>query len=327
MANYTRAKTWVDGEPLTGSDLNEEFNRIQAVLNGGLDQNNFAAGQYELPTIVNAGAARFQTGGLDNADLVAAAIAEAVAGSIKVVFVPRTLFGYGGEAGYSGSIFNTNVHMVREGQMGPGHDPVAYGAKPGDALVDDQTAFGAANAAAAASAIGANPGGKWIEVTLPGAYQLNSNVNLSANVGYIEYPGVTLAGTGVIVSAIGEERSGVIPLYGLANDTLTAAPGLVNILASASNTGAANFGRPMDDWALLYLEITVNEDSGANVVRCSGLAGVHVVTTNGDTVIDFIKDNAGAATLVQWTTTNTDGASAHNFDVSVKAVFAKKEAW
>lgn len=323
--NYNRLTIWGAVSHLYGTDLDAEFDAIQAVLNGGLELTNFAAGEVESPIIVNAGASRFQTGGLENAELVAAAVAEAVANNIKWVFVPRTLFGYGEDASWSAGIFNAGVALVREGQMMPGHDPVAYGAKPDDATVDDQPAFAVCNTQATGADRAGNPGGYYISVSLPGAYQLDSNVTLSADVGYIEGPGVTLAGTGIITSATtGVTKQGVVPFRGLVNQVKTAAPGPVNIPLSSSNPGVANFGNDMDDWMLVLLELHCDEDTGTDTAKGSGLYGLTVSTTNVDTVIDIVEEN-GVNTLVGWTQTNNDGGSAHDHEVTLTAYFVKKE--
>ncbi len=151
MSNYNRITVWGDGQGLTPTDLNAEFDAIRAVLNGGLDEANFESGEIELPHFVNAGSGRFQTGGLDNAALVAAAIAEAVIGNIKIVWVPATMFGYGEEVSYSSGQFDATIGMVFEGLPWNGHDPVAYGAKPDDPAVNDSTAIDAAKVGALAA--------------------------------------------------------------------------------------------------------------------------------------------------------------------------------
>jgi len=223
MSNYTRGTIWSDGANLTATDLNAEFDRIQAVINGGLEESNFAAGELEEPIVINAGDARFQTGGLDNSELVAAAIAEAVAGNKKWVFVPRTLFNYADEAAYSSAMYNTGVILIREGAIAFGFDPVAYGAAPDDATVDDSDPFDACVAGAAAAAIGGNPGGGIITVTLPGEYQLDSDVTLTDPVRIMRFPGVTFAGTGNIVNdaAVTPQPNGVHAAEDLAQVTVT----------------------------------------------------------------------------------------------------------
>ena len=325
MANYNRITIWGGVAHLYGTDLDAEFDAIKAVINGGLELSNFADGEVELPIIINAGDSRFQTGGLEDAELVAAAVAEAVAGNVKWVLVPRTMWGYGADASWAAGIFNTGVHMVREGQMMPGHDPVAYGSKVDDALEDDKPIFDVCVTQAAAAALTGNPGGIYVSVSLPGAYELGTDVTLAADVGYIEGPGVSLTGAGVITSATtGVTKQGIIPFRGLVNQVKTAAPGLVNILASATNTGAANFGNDMDDWMLVLLELHCDEDSGTNTAKGSGLYGLTVSTTNVTTVIDVVLEN-GVNTQVGWTQTNNDGGSAHDHEVTLTAYFVKKE--
>lgn len=144
MANYNRVTVWADGANLTASDLNAEFDAIKAVLNGGLERTNFVAGEVDKPIIINAGDERFQSGGLSNAELVEAAIAEAVAGNVKWVFIPRTMFGYASTTGYGAGIFDSNVALVKEGGPFHFHDPIAYGADPDNGAVDDAVAIQAA---------------------------------------------------------------------------------------------------------------------------------------------------------------------------------------
>lgn len=170
MADYVRGTVWADGSYLTAEDLNAEFDRIAALVNGGLDQDNFdGAAALQYPFIISAGDPRFQTGTLDNAELVAAAIAYAAASDLKLVFIPKTMFGYAGEAGFSPAMFDTSIGLVHEGGAWDGHDPIAYGAKPDDALVEDAYSIQACIDACATDA-GLLP--MVISFGTPGEYQI-----------------------------------------------------------------------------------------------------------------------------------------------------------
>jgi len=325
MGDYTRGTVWGDGANLSATDLNAEFDLIKAVINGGLSLENFAAGEIEAPTIVNAGAPRFQTGGLETAEVVALAVAEAVLGDIKWVFIPFTFFGYGEDASWVDTIFDAGVALVREGQMMPGHDPVAYGAKPDDALVDDQPSFQVCDTQALGAGMLGNPGGAYISVTFPGEYQLDTDVDLTPDMGYIEGPGVTLAGVGEIASVtVGVQKQGVIPFRGLVNEVNTIDLGPVTIGASGTNIGLSAIGADMDDWMLVLIEVTCDEDSGTDITVGSGLYGLTVSTTNVDTVIDKVEKGAGNH-QIGWTSTNNDGALPHDIEVDLVCYFVKKE--
>lgn len=195
--DYTRGKIWSSFELVTADDLNAEFDRIATVINGSLEQTNFQAGELQAEHIVNAGDSRFAPLGTEtNATRVKNAIAEADGGSspIKVVFVPKSMWGYAGDADYSTAMYKSGVLLVREGAPGPWYDPVAYGAKIGDVNVNDTPGFQRCfdDAALAGSF------SKIVAVTLPGAYQLNTNVTRPAGVGLWTFPGVTYTGAGAI---------------------------------------------------------------------------------------------------------------------------------
>lgn len=330
MADYNRLTVWTDGSPLTPNDLNAEFDAIKTVINGSLEEANFASGVINSTPYINAADERFQTGGLDAAELVSAAIAEAVAGDVKVVLIPRTLFGYAEEAGFGPSIFDSSILLVREGQTGPYHDPVAYGAKPGDNTVDDKVSFQAAFDAAAAAAIGSNPGAGWVGVTLPGEYHLGADVEHDDATGYLEGPGVTFdaGGAGIVTSAsatAGIGKLGPIPFLGLTARyrEQTILP-TTNIAGSSSATGSANFGGlDPDDWIILNIEASLDEDTSGSPTRAFGLGQVQAKTTSLTFTITQIIETANEYEL-HFEVTNDAGA-AHDAEVVVKVWFVKRE--
>lgn len=333
MPSYARLTVWTDGDPLTPEDLNAEFDAIKALLNGGLDTDNFADGVLNTTEYINAGDDRFQTGGLTSDKLVEAAIAEAVAGDIKVVLVPRALFGYAEEATFSPSIFDTSVLVIREGGPLWAHDPVAYGAKPDDATVDDTASYQAAFDGAAASAIGGNPGARLVYVTLAGEYQLDSDVTHDDATGYLEASGVTIASgaAGEVTSALGttgHSDQGEIPQRGLAHVTRTVENVYVNIAGSGSNTGATALGVDPAEYAVAEIKVIVTEGDPAvdGPNTGFGLAGARVDTTNSDTTITRVEDDGAGNTFIEWTTNNT-GGPAEDFKVDLEVFFVKRVPW
>lgn len=332
MGNYIRGTVWSDGSVLAPTDLNGEFDLIQAVLNGGLDESNFAAGSLDQAGMINAGAARFQTGGLDAAEIVAGAIAEAVSGDTKVVFVPRALFGYAEAASFSGSMFNTGVLMVREGYFGAGHDPVAYGAKPDDATVDDQPSFQAAFDGAAAAAIGGNPGGAFVEVSLPGAYELGSDVTHDDATGYIERPGVTLTGAGTVSSQAGTAgigKLGPVALAGLTTRTVESAVFNGSISANSSEDSEGSplvlTGINTADWLLLSVRFELDEDGSGSPTLGFGLGDCRAETTNLQANLDRVEDVGGEYALT-WFVNNEDASNPHTASLTILCTLVKREA-
>lgn len=325
MANYNRVTQWQSGQNLTPEDLNAEFDAIAAVVNGDLEESNFQAGVFNEAHIINAGDSRFQTGGLDNAALVAAAISEASAGDIKTVFVPRTLFGYAEEASFNISQFDDTVVLLREGQLGAGFDPVAYGAKPDDAAVDDRDSFQAAANAAEDAAIGNNPGYAFVVVTLPGEYQLDSDVDLASGVGYVEFPGVSTAGAGAIQSAdASTDKHGVLPFEGLVHKQATINYGLTSIGAGGNNQHNTSLGLDPDEWMLVYIELTMDEDSGTDVTT-GDPRGMDVNTTNLTGTVSSIEMTA-TAFIPTIEVVNNDGGAGHDSTPSATYFFVKKSA-
>ena len=314
--NYTRATIFVDGGLFTPEAIEEELTRIQTVLNGGLEASNFAPGEFAGPTVVNAGDDRFQTGGLDRAERIAAAIAEAAATvGPKVVFVPQTMFGYAEDAGWNASIFSTDVLMVREGG-GSGHDPVAYGAKPDDAAVDDAPVFDVCFTQAAASAIGANPGMALVSVTLPGEYQLNTDVTIpaSADIGYYRRAKCTLATSAVVQDDPAQDFLGEVSEEGLATLVRTAESAVTNVPGSSGTTiGLAVTSAALAEGTPLQFWFRVQEDGGGY--------GNPIHIANGYTVGNFtitwqLMEDTGAGVSCTFAVTNND-AGAHDCQIEL----------
>lgn len=131
-----------------------------------------------------------------NAQKVANAVAAATAtgAAVKVVFVPRSMWGYAATAGFAGTIFNNAVLMLREGGMAGVYDPVAYGAIIG---VDGTVADSYESILAAHTAAGS--AGSWwqlVAFTVPGWYKLGTAIPREADVALWRMPGVTLTGAG-----------------------------------------------------------------------------------------------------------------------------------
>ena len=194
---YQRRTVWSSGQPLTASDLNEEFDAILAAFQeiggggggggGGIDGDGI---------VVNAGHDDFNPGGSDPfATRVQNAVNEAASGQRKVVWVPRWMWGYVEDSAWSPGIFNSSVLMVREGALWPYYDPIAYGAKIGDTEVNNTPVFQVCFDHAA-SADG--PGSPMVAVTIPGAYQLNANVSFPADVSFQDVAGVSYTGSGEV---------------------------------------------------------------------------------------------------------------------------------
>lgn len=318
MTDYTRGKIWGSGAKLTAADLNEEFDRIQAVINGGLEQSNLQDGEIEKPAIINAGADRFQTGGLERAERVAAAISEAAGSDVKVVLIPRALWGYVEDSTYSQGMFDTSILLVREGQRHPGHSVIAYGAKPDDSTVNDTPAFDAADAGAAAAAFASNPGAPLVLATVPGEYQLDSTPADTDGVGFIVYAGVTFAGTGDA------------PEHGFAGIWSAMQESTVDLgTVSAGDTVEANFNPSFDPakWAYFYVEVVVDEDAGTNVTRMTiPPHALFEFTTSGNIQINsdrWAEASAGGFWTSVFNVNNNDSVD-HDVKLTFEGYFLRK---
>lgn len=317
MSDYTRGKIWSDGESLSAQDLNDEFDRIQSVLNGGLGLDNFQSGEIETPLVINAGAPRFDTGGLERAERIANAVSEAVGSDIKVVWVPRSMWGYVADATYASSIFDTGVLMVREGQLHPGHDPIAYGAIPDDAAIDDTPAFSQANTGAVASAAAANPGAQFVVVSLPGEYQLDSSPSHDATVGFLKYPGVTFAGAGTPPSV------GAWAFENLLHREDVVDFGTTTIAAGTTAALSKNLVRDPANWIPLTVRVDVEDIDAGTTHNFYAYGSDGDGTTNFDFVMDLIKDGGAGEFNVVLEAFNKD-SSGHTLDAQVTIWFLRK---
>lgn len=244
MGEYLRGTIFLDDSVLTGAELDAEFERIQEVINGNLDSDNFQDGVLPQTVLIDASAEQFdETGSDTNATRVSNAIQHAltVDAPSKVVWVPQTMWGYVEDADYSVTIFDTDVLVVREGCVSAAHDPVAYGAKPGDGAVDDHPAFQAAQTQAQAAAFGANPGMAAIHVTVPGEYTMDTGISFK-NVALLNYEGVTYAGT-ALGSVSWEPMFDHSPLRVLRGEIILSAVGS----GGGTDTGFIIFPAPSHD--------------------------------------------------------------------------------
>lgn len=204
MTSYLRQKVWAPGELLSSADLNAEFDEIATVLQA-LDESNFTAGVLERTTIINAGSERFAPLGTeDDATRVSNAIASlsgATTDDSRVIWVPVGMLGYIDKAGFSVGMFDPNILMVREGQLKPAVDPVAYGAAPGLAL-DQQPAFQAAFDAANSTSLRMP---HRVAVDVEGDYQIDTQITWPAGVAFEVDAGVTFSGAASPVWTTGHD--------------------------------------------------------------------------------------------------------------------------
>lgn len=109
---------------------------------------------------------------------------------VKVIFVPKSYWGYNGDADFDLTMFDPAILMVREGSIAGWYDPVAYGADS-TGTRNNQPVVDLCYTHAATTAIGM----KAVAFTVPGTYTLNSNAD-QRGCATIIMPGVTLGGTG-----------------------------------------------------------------------------------------------------------------------------------
>lgn len=125
--------------------------------------------------VINAAEARFNPLGTESrATRVKNAIVEAAAAGsqIRVVYIPKTLWGYVGDSDFASSMFNVAVLLVREGAITGGFDPVAYGADvSGNA--NSQQAIATAYLHASTSMIGT----RIVTFTVAGSYLMPLDID------------------------------------------------------------------------------------------------------------------------------------------------------
>jgi hypothetical protein len=125
--------------------------------------------------LINAAEARFApTGSETRATRVKNAIAEAAAAEsqIKVVYIPKTLWGYVADSDFSAANFNSGILLVREGAITGGYDPIAYGADPSGSANSQQ-----AIATAYLHASTATLGTRIVTFTVAGSYLMPLDVD------------------------------------------------------------------------------------------------------------------------------------------------------
>jgi hypothetical protein len=155
--------------------------------------------------VISAGESRFAPDDDEShATRVKNAIATAKLSSaeVKVVYVPKSFWGYVEDADYDSAMYDNTVQLVREGGITGWYDPIAYGADPtGDvnSFVPVDTCFDHA-AAAALGGTNAPIGMKVVAFTIPGIYTINTDVD-QRSCGVIMMTGVTLGGTGELIGA------------------------------------------------------------------------------------------------------------------------------
>lgn len=155
----------------------------------------------EIPVfLISAGEARFKPNEDDtSATRVKNAITTAKLSSspVKVVFVPKSFWGYAANPDYDPDMYDPTILLVREGSMVGWLDPVAYGADPTGAVnaqhqVDicfehaELIALGGSNAPIVSQIVA---------FTVPGTYTLNTDVD-RRGMAYIVWPGVEISGAG-----------------------------------------------------------------------------------------------------------------------------------
>ena len=129
------------------------------------------------PTVLaySAGESRFAPDGTETrATRVRSAIAAARLGTspIRVVYVPKPLWGYCGDVDFSSSMFDATILLVREGALESWYDPVAYGADP-TGTVNSHVSIDTCFLHASDTEIGQ----KIVAFTVPGDYLFTTDVD------------------------------------------------------------------------------------------------------------------------------------------------------
>lgn len=256
---------------------------------------------------VSAGEARFAPLGTETAATkVKNAILSAAASTspVKVVFVPRTLWGYVASGDFDVSMFNTSVFLVREGSWWGAYDPVAYGADisgtTNSRVCIDTAYLHASTAPAAAGGYGI----RLVAFTVPGTYLMTTDVDQR---GVPQYLGddVTVSGGGAFTGT----RPWKFPdVTASASGTLAARP------ASGTKEGELYFGNDVtrlfvwnaaptpDAWQQIALTPSVflyNGDaaSGSRVTQPAAVRIVHMRVTGTSSGTSLVVALTGEAAL------------------------------
>lgn len=124
---------------------------------------------------ISAGEARFAPLGTETrATKVKNAIntAKLSSAAVKVVYVPKSLWGYVADLDYDSSMYDSTVLLVREGSMVSWYDPVAYGADNSgttNSRIPINTCYEHADVTA--------QGIRMVAFTVPGTYLMNTDVD------------------------------------------------------------------------------------------------------------------------------------------------------
>ena len=210
MAQYNRQSTFLPDEVLTAEQLEDEFNAIQAAINdidsrvgnvegGGLIVYNAADPEF-APLGSESFAARV-------ANAIQAALA--VDARSRVVWVPKSMWGYSADPDFSLTMFDPAVLVVREGALKPWYDPVAYGAD----ISGTEPAHEIIQLCIQHAAQAAGPGSRVVALTVAGDYLLDDDVTHDPGVGFVQLPGVTFSGDGSFLGDSAWRFPGLTQLY------------------------------------------------------------------------------------------------------------------
>jgi hypothetical protein len=142
---------------------------------------------------LSAGEERFAPEGTETrAARVQSAIAAARLGTstVKVVYIPQSLWGYCGDVDFSSSMFDVTILLVREGAIDGWYDPIAYGADPAG-VVNSRTSIDTCFLHASTTTIGS----KLVAFTVPGSYLFTADVD-QRGCALFKGAGVTFMGGG-----------------------------------------------------------------------------------------------------------------------------------
>jgi hypothetical protein len=132
--------------------------------------------QVELASLaVSAGESRFI---LTETDTRATRVKNAIntvklsSSEVKVIYIPKTLWGYVADVDYDSGMYDPTILLVREGSMVSWYDPVAYGADV-TGTVNSRSAILACYDHASETAIGI----KMVAFTVPGTYLMTTDTD------------------------------------------------------------------------------------------------------------------------------------------------------